>query len=77
MFKARTRASLLTSQVGLVASVGFSLILVIQRSTTPRIKIIGRRPNSDEWVAIDEDDEAREEMPGVVSNRLGTTTYTH
>lgn len=54
-------------QVGLVASVVFSLILVIQKSTQTRIKIIGRLPNSDEWVPIDEDEEAQEEIPGVVS----------
>lgn len=40
--------------------------MVIQRSTQPRIKIIGRRPDSDEWIAIDEDEEAEEEIPGVV-----------
>lgn len=53
--------------MGLIVSVIFSLILVIQRSTQPRIKIIGRNPNNDEWVPIDEDDEAQEEIPGVVS----------
>jgi hypothetical protein len=45
----------------------FSLILVIQKSTQTRIKIIGRLPNSDEWVPVDEDEEAQEEIPGVVS----------
>lgn len=54
-------------EMGLVISVIFSLILVIQRSTQPRIKIIGRNPNSDEWVPIDEDEDAQEEIPGVVS----------
>jgi len=44
----------------------FSLILVIQKSTQTRIKIIGRLPNSDEWVPIDEDESAQEEIPGVV-----------
>lgn len=57
---------LFSIQVGVVASVGFSLLLVIQNSTKPRIKIIGRRPDSDDWVPIDEDDEAQEEIPGVV-----------
>lgn len=45
----------------------FSLILVIQKSTQTRIKIIGRLPNTDEWVPIDEDEAAMEEIPGVVS----------
>jgi hypothetical protein len=45
----------------------FSLILVIQKSTQTRIKIIGRLPNTDEWVPIDEDEAAQEEIPGVVS----------
>lgn len=57
----------LTMQTGLVASVVFSLILVIQKSTQTRIKIIGRLPNTDEWVPIDEDEAAQEEIPGVVS----------
>lgn len=56
-------------ELGLVASVGFSLILVIQRSTETRIKIIGRLPGSDEWAPIDEDEEAEEQIPGVVSRR--------
>lgn len=60
--------------MGLVISVIFSLILVIQRSTQPRIKIIGRNPHSDEWVPIDEDEEAQEEIPGVVSYRTATQT---
>ena len=59
-------ADILT-QTGLVASVVFSLILVIQKSTQTRIKIIGRLPNSDEWVPIDENDSAQEEFQGVVS----------
>jgi hypothetical protein len=54
-------------QLGLVTSVVFSLILVIQKSTQTRIKIIGRLPDTDEWVPIDEDDAAQEEMAGVVS----------
>ncbi|GMK59887.1 hypothetical protein CspeluHIS016_0901040 [Cutaneotrichosporon spelunceum] len=57
-------------EVGVVASVGFSLLLVIQNSTKPRIKIIGRRPDTDDWVPIDEDDEALEEIPGVLVVRI-------
>lgn len=60
---------LFSIEVGVVASVGFSLLLVIQNSTRPRIKIIGRRPDTDEWVPIDEDEEAQEEIPGVVSSK--------
>ena len=50
-----------------MASVVFSLVLVIQKSTQTRIKIIGRLPGTDEWVPIDEDESAQEEIPGVVS----------
>lgn len=57
----------LIPQTGLVASVVFSLVLVIQKSTQTRIKIIGRLPGTDEWVPIDEDESAQEEIPGVVS----------
>jgi high affinity sulfate transporter 1 len=61
---------LFSIEVGVVASVGFSLLLVIQHSTQPRIKIIGRRPDSDDWVPIDEDEEAQEEIPGVLVVRI-------
>lgn len=55
-------------QVGLVASVAFSLILVIQKSTRPRIKILGRIPATDQWIPVDENPEAIEDdIPGVVS----------
>lgn len=47
----------------------FSLILVVQKSTQTRIKIIGRLPNTEEWVPIDEDEAAQEELPGVVRTR--------
>lgn len=57
-------------ETGLVASVVFSLILVIQKSTQTRIKIIGRLPGTDEWVPIDEDEAAQEDVPGVVSREL-------
>lgn len=41
---------LLVEQTGLVASVAFSLILVVQNSTQTRIKILGHL--GDEWVPI-------------------------
>jgi hypothetical protein len=43
-------------------------VLVIQKSTQTRIKIIGRLPGTDRWVPIDEDESAQEEIPGVVSS---------
>ncbi|KAI9632716.1 sulfate transporter family-domain-containing protein [Dioszegia hungarica] len=61
---------LFSIETGLVASVVFSLILVIQKSTQTRIKIIGRLPNTDEWVPIDEDEAAQEEIPGVLVVRI-------
>ena len=47
----------------------FSLILVIQKSTQTRIKILGRLPHTDQWVPVDEseDEDEQEEVPGVVS----------
>jgi hypothetical protein len=49
------------------------LILVIQKSTQTRIKIISRLPDSDEWIPVDESPEgmelAEEEMAGVVSEQ--------
>jgi MFS superfamily sulfate permease-like transporter len=52
-----------------VASVVFSLILVIQKSTQTRIKILGRLPHTDQWAPVDEAEDAdeQEEVPGVVS----------
>ncbi|KAK8861653.1 hypothetical protein IAR55_002476 [Kwoniella newhampshirensis] len=57
-------------ELGLVASVVFSLILVIQKSTQTRIKIIGRLPGTDKWVPIDEHEAAQEEIPGVLVVRI-------
>lgn len=59
----------------MVASVVFSLVLVIQKSTQTRIKIIGRLPGTDEWVPIDEDESAQEEIPGVVSAALHSARH--
>lgn len=53
-----------------MASVVFSLILVIQSTSQPRIKIIGRVPGTNEWVPIDEDESAQEEIPGVLVVRI-------
>ncbi|TYJ55804.1 hypothetical protein B9479_003456 [Cryptococcus floricola] len=57
-------------EVGLVVSVIFSLILVIQKSTQTRIKIIGRLPGTQTWVPLDSDDSAQEEIPGVLVVRI-------
>lgn len=56
-------------QIGLVASVCFSLILVIRKSTQARIKILGRLKDSDHWIPVDEhpDEDVEEDIPGVVS----------
>ncbi|ORY29822.1 sulfate transporter family-domain-containing protein [Naematelia encephala] len=61
---------LFSIETGLVASVVFSLVLVVQKSTQTRIKIIGRLPNTDKWVPIDEDEAAQEEIPGVLVIRI-------
>ncbi|KAG7531952.1 hypothetical protein FFLO_03959 [Filobasidium floriforme] len=62
---------LFSVEVGLVASVAFSLILVIQKSTKPRIKIIGRVRETDEWIPVDENPDAIEEdLPGVLVIRI-------
>ncbi len=58
-------------QLGLAVSTFFSLVLVIQKSTQTRIKLITRLPGSDEWIPVDESPEgmesAEDDMPGVVS----------
>ncbi|WVR03746.1 hypothetical protein IAU60_000741 [Kwoniella sp. DSM 27419] len=57
-------------ELGLVASVILSLILVIQKSSQPRIQIIGRLPGTDRWEPVDEDANAQEDIPGVLVVRV-------
>ncbi|WWC88093.1 uncharacterized protein L201_002997 [Kwoniella dendrophila CBS 6074] len=57
-------------EIGLVASVVLSLILVVQKSSQPRIQIIGRVPDSDQWAPVDEEENAHEEIPGVLVVRI-------
>ncbi|EJT52932.1 endoplasmic reticulum protein [Trichosporon asahii var. asahii CBS 2479] len=65
IFYYQTRAW--TDFLQMVGTFVITLCFSIERSTQPRIKIIGRNPHSDEWVPIDEDEEAQEEIPGVDS----------
>ncbi|KAJ9103989.1 hypothetical protein QFC21_002452 [Naganishia friedmannii] len=62
----------LSVEFGLVASVCFSLILVIRKSTQARIKILGRLKDSDQWIPVDEhpDEEVEEDIPGVLVVRI-------
>lgn len=40
-------------ETGLVGSVAFSLLLVVQNSTGTKIKILGHVPGEEEWVPVD------------------------
>ncbi|GHJ83886.1 hypothetical protein NliqN6_0288 [Naganishia liquefaciens] len=62
----------LSVEIGLVASVCFSLILVIRKSTQARIKILGRLKDSDQWIPVDEhpDEDVEEDIPGVLVVRI-------
>lgn len=57
-------------ETGLVASVAFSLVLVVMNSTSTKIKILGHVPGEDEWVPVDENPLAEEDVPGVLVVRI-------
>ncbi|KAL1662674.1 sulfate transporter family-domain-containing protein [Schizophyllum commune] len=57
-------------EVGIVASVVISLVLVLQRASKTRMTILGRVPGTDRWKPINETPEAEEDVPGVLIVRI-------
>ncbi|KAG9038216.1 hypothetical protein FRB95_002177 [Tulasnella sp. JGI-2019a] len=57
-------------EVGIVVSVTLSLLLVVRNSSKTSMKILGRIPGTNKWMAIDEEPEAREDTPGVLIIRI-------
>jgi high affinity sulfate transporter 1 len=57
-------------EVGIVVAIVISLMLVVRRSSKTRMAILGRIPGTDRWKPINESDEAREDVPGVLIIRI-------
>ena len=57
-------------QVGGVVSVVISLLLVVRRSSKPRMTILGRIRGTDRWKPVDESEEAEEDIPGTLVVRI-------
>ena len=57
-------------QVGVVASVVVSLLLVVRRSSRTRMTILGHIPCTETWKPLSEHPDATEDLPGVLIVRL-------
>uniref|UniRef100_A0A3P8ZEC8 STAS domain-containing protein n=1 Tax=Esox lucius TaxID=8010 RepID=A0A3P8ZEC8_ESOLU len=65
---------LLNLDIGLAASIAFSLLTVIFRSQLPRYSILGRVPGTELYLDTDTYEEVKE-IPGVIIFRSSTTMY--
>ena len=57
-------------EMGIAVSVALSLVLVVEKSSRMRVKIMGRLPGTDEWELLTEESELEEEVPGVLIVRI-------
>ncbi|RDX40417.1 sulfate anion transporter [Lentinus brumalis] len=57
-------------EIGIAVSVVISLLLVVRRSSRPRMTILGRIPGTDRWKPIDENPDAEEDTSGVLIVRI-------
>ncbi|KAI0710290.1 sulfate anion transporter [Cerioporus squamosus] len=57
-------------EIGIAVSVVISLLLVVRRSSRPRMTILGRIPGTDRWKPIDENPDAEEDASGVLIVRI-------
>ncbi|KAI0657719.1 sulfate anion transporter [Cubamyces menziesii] len=57
-------------EIGIAVSVVISLLLVVRRSSRPRMTILGRIPGTERWKPIDENPEAEEDAQGVLIVRI-------
>lgn len=57
-------------EIGITVSLIISLLLVVHRSSKPKMTILGRIPGTEQWKPISENPEAREEVPGVLIVRI-------
>ncbi|KZP08943.1 sulfate anion transporter [Athelia psychrophila] len=57
-------------EVGIVVAIIISLLLVVRRSSKPRMAILGRVPGTDKWKPVNENEDAPEEVPGAMIIRI-------
>ncbi|EJD08166.1 sulfate anion transporter [Fomitiporia mediterranea MF3/22] len=57
-------------EVGIVCSIICSLLLVVHKSSKPRLTILGRIPGTTRWKPVNEYPEAEEDVPGALIIRL-------
>ncbi|KAH9915418.1 sulfate anion transporter [Fomitopsis serialis] len=57
-------------EMGVAVSLVISLVLVVHKSSKPRMTILGRLPGTDVWKPVDENPEAQEDAAGVLIVRI-------
>ncbi|KAI5122315.1 hypothetical protein M0805_002482 [Coniferiporia weirii] len=57
-------------EVGIVCSIICSLLLVVHKSSKPRLTILGRIPGTTRWKPVNDSPEAEEDVPGALIVRL-------
>ncbi|KAF9047571.1 sulfate anion transporter [Panaeolus papilionaceus] len=57
-------------EVGVITSLVISLLLVVHRSSKPRMTILGRIPGTDRWKPVKDDPEAEEPTEGTLIVRI-------
>jgi len=57
-------------EVGVLSSIAISCLLVLKKSSQPRMTILGRMPETDKWKPINENPEAVEPLSGVLIVRI-------
>ncbi|KAI0733717.1 sulfate anion transporter, partial [Fomitopsis betulina] len=57
-------------EMGIAVSLVISLVLVVHKSSKPRMTILGRLPGTDVWKPVDENPEAQEDTAGVLIVRI-------
>lgn len=70
MFLTFALAVIWNVEVGIIVSVSLSLLIIVRRSSKTHIKILGRVPNTDRWKPVDEDEDNRVEIPGILIVKL-------
>ncbi|KAH8115181.1 sulfate anion transporter [Phellopilus nigrolimitatus] len=65
-----TTSLLWNVEVGIVCSIICSLLLVVHKSSKPRLTILGRLPGTTRWKPVNDNPEAEEDVPGAMIVRL-------
>ncbi|KZT22517.1 sulfate permease [Neolentinus lepideus HHB14362 ss-1] len=70
MFLTFTLTIIWNIEIGITVSLIISLLLVVHRSSKPKMTILGRIPGTETWKPINENPDAREDVPGVLILRI-------